>query len=63
MGTKCFHDITIIKSQQVTNKLKKVSELPIELYVDLEEKKSLREKFSHSQLTIKSNNSSNHKNI
>ena len=36
MGTKCFHDITIIKSKQVTNKLKKVSELPIELDVDLE---------------------------
>ncbi len=36
MGTKYFHDITIIKSQQVKNKLKKVSELPIELDVDLE---------------------------
>ena len=43
MGTKCFHDITIIKSQQVTNKLKKVSELPIEL--DLEQKESLERNF------------------
>ena len=49
MGTKCFHDITIIESQQVTNKEKKPMESPIELDVNLEQKESLRQKLSHSQ--------------
>ena len=63
MGTKCFHDITIIESQQVTNKEKKPMESPIELDVNLEQKESLRQKLSHSQRTIKSNNRSERKNI
>ena len=64
MGTKCFHDITIIESQQVTNKEKKQIESPIELDANLEKKESLRQKLSHSQRTIKSNNNrSNQKNI
>ena len=63
MGTKCFHDITIIESQQVTNKEKKQIESPIELDENLEKKESLRQKLSHSQRSIKSNNRSNQKNI